>query len=83
LNQWFQDLFKGDIVKTPRQILDQFIIDMETSTGIFIDDEHRNQLRYALEWNASKAWQDDYITEAKKREFVAQIRQPQPINEAA
>jgi hypothetical protein len=83
LNQWHQDLFKGDIVKTPRQILDQFIVDMEAAQGFPITNHYRGHLEDVLAWNAQDLNHDNKLCDATFHNYETQIRQPQPINEAA
>lgn len=70
-------------MKTPRQILDQFIIDMEAAQGFPITNYYRGHLEDVLAWNAQDLNHDDKLSDAKFQSYENQIRQPQSINEAA
>lgn len=70
-------------MKTPRQILDQFIVDMEATQGFPITNYYRGHLEDVLAWNAQDLNHDDKLCDAKFHSYEIGIRQTQPINEAA
>lgn len=69
--------------KTPRQILDQFIADMEASQGFPISKYYRGHLEDVLAWNAMDCEHNDKITNAAFRQFEAAIRSPIELAGAA